>query len=526
MPGDRSIEEQVVDACAGFDVDWAHARQVVRLSDRLFRETRHLHGLTKTARPILQAAALLHDLTLSQGKEQHHLTGAHLVLRLPIPAITPMDKRIIAEVIKLHPQKIGVDSLFDSLAKSRRRYELEVAARIAAIFRIADGLDHSRTQTTGIAAVRDDGRSIEILTTGGTTVLQDTDFAATKTDFWNALSLRPVRLRQVEAAASVPPALPGPEDTVVEAVRRILQQQLEQLMSLEYGLPYDGDPEYVHEMRVAIRRLRTALAILRGALGDDGEHLRTEFTWFARALGKVRDSDVFLVFLRGCLEGSDPLHQSGLRNLIASERRRRRAAYRELLETLRSDRYAAFRNRLYPMVQSPVSSPEGLQPTDRNTSRPLWKEARSALKRRQRRLLKFGKRLEAFSGEELHRLRIAGKKFRYSAEFFAGVFPSGLQKPIRVIAAMQDLLGEAHDADVWTERLRQTGRRKSRRKRSGTDGDELRPLIRKLQSRKRDRLAEADRVWRKFSKNKNQRKLVQELASPSRAHPDPGRVFV
>jgi len=512
-----SLEEQVVRACGPFEVDWHHARRVARLADRLFVDLRHLHGLTKTARPLLRAAALLHDVTLARGKQNHHLTAARLIPRLEIPALSAAGKRMAAAAVRLHPAEVRVGSLLESFAGNRRKYETEIAGRVAALLRIADGLDHGRSGATGIAAVRDHEKQIEILTGGGESAAVDTAFTASKTDFWDALALRPVRLRV--AAEDEPPAsaLLRPEDTVAEAVRRILRREIEQIMSLEYGLAYDCDVEFVHEIRVATRRLRTAARIIRKGLGRRGEYLEEQLAVLAAALGKVRDADVLLLFLHDAASRAEPAPAALLDRLIRSERRARRAAYRDLLAVWHSEACSAFRDSLARTAAAPVGSPEGLRVAGTRASKPLWREARSSLRRRRRTLTRFGRDLASLSDTEKHRLRIACKKFRYTAEFFADVYPPKMKKLIGKLAAMQDLLGEVHDADVWTGRIR----RWAEKRRAPTEipglPAALESLLERIAERKARRLREARKLWRRMTGPKRLRKVAAIVRAPLRS---------
>jgi CHAD domain-containing protein len=515
MPENESLEDQVARVCASFEVDWEHSQHVARLADRLFRQTRHLHGLTKTARPWLKAAALLHDITLSNNTQNHHLTAAQIIPELRIPGLGASAKRIIATAVRFHPRNVGVESYKEYLSRARRPIESKIAGRLTAILRIADGLDHSRTYTNRIAAVHDDGKEVVVLASGDSVIVEDTSFTNEKTDFWNTLFLRPIRTVVSAEEENNDSALISPEITVAEAVRRIFQQQIEQLLSLEYGLAYDHDVEYVHEMRVATRRLRTALSLLGKSLADHRKGLRNELSWIATVLGNVRDCDVFLLFLREYMEQADERQQSLLRGLIGSEHRLRRGHYADLLKAFGSQRYTGFRDGFHRMAQSPIGSPEGMQPVGKRASRLVWRQARKTLKQRYDQLAPYGRSLKRLSPDRKHQLRISCKKLRYTAEFFSEVYPKQLRSVIGPMAKMQDLLGEVHDMDVWNGRIRQHVQRQQDPAKAASR-EALDSLLRHLDSQKENALRQAEDLWNRFTKPARRRKIRKLIASPKK----------
>jgi CHAD domain-containing protein len=511
MADDLSLDEQIERACAGFEIDWDHPRRVAEHCDRLFDGLRHLHGLTKTFRPILHATGLLHDITLARGKEDHHETGAEAVLGLDVPALSASEKRIIAAAIRFHPRKVRVESFIDALAGSEDRSELQIAGRITALLRIADGLDHCRSQTTEIAGFADDGDSVRVLTMGGDAAVEDTEFTNEKTDFWNTLALQPIRIEASPNGDVVGVRLVEPGIPVAEAVRRIFQQQIEQLISLQYGLPYDEDVEFVHEMRVATRRLRSALGILGKSLGEKRKHIRTELSWLADALGTVRDCDVILLFLGKYRKQADPEHVPFIEALIDAERGARGFNQRELVKTFASDRCVLFLNDFRRLAVTPVGSEDGIPKTGRRASRPVWKQARRDIARRFERVEKYSRNLARLSVGDQHRLRIDCKKLRYTAEFFNDIYKKGLRTVTGPASKMQDLLGEVHDVVVWSERIRKHIDRNEDLK---PDAPAAQALFSHLEKRSEEDLKKAQKVWRRFTRPKRRKRIRKTINSP------------
>ena len=513
---DKSLEDDVLRACRRLSVDWNHARHTARLCDRLFREARHLHGLTRTARPLVKVAGLLHDIAASSAKADHHVRAAAIIPSLRMRALGAAAKRIVAESVRLHWRSVGLRSAPARRTAGSDQVEAQIATRIAAILRVADGLDHCRTQGTEILAVSDDGRELQILTSGGPTGVEDAARAAEKADLWNAALIRPIRVSTAPSGEALQSPLLRPEDTLAEAVRRFFQRQIEQLTSREYGLAYDRDAEYVHEARVATRRLRSALRILGKSLGRQSKQWRSELSWLADALGEVRDCDVLLLFLQGWARRADRNHLPFVRSLIRSQRRARRARYRRLLDAFHSERYRAFRTEFYRAARSPVGTPEGLQTAGKRADRPIWGEAPKVLKRAYRQLAKYRRRLELLTPEQQHQLRIDCKRLRYAAEFFAEIYPDNLAIVTDAMVKMQDSLGEAHDADVWRQHVRQLAER-SRRGSSGRQASRaLNSLLRRLEARKADCLRKAQTAWGALGRVRTRRQIRSAVGSPMR----------
>jgi CHAD domain-containing protein len=213
------------------------------------------------------------------------------------------------------------------------------------------------------------------------------------------------------------------------------------------------DPDGVHDMRVATRRLRSTLRTFRSALGD-AEHLRDELRWIALLLGAVRDGDVLADELIRDISGAAPDMVPG----VVTQRIRRRLgedagrARAELAEAMESPRYFAILDELDRQVECD-------DPTV--TAKALRKRVRNRLAKADNGIeavMRVG--LVAPSDErdhELHEARKSYKKARYAVEVIA---PDHGRKAARLIArlkALQDLLGEHQDAVVAAVLLRQLG---------------------------------------------------------------------
>lgn len=208
------------------------------------------------------------------------------------------------------------------------------------------------------------------------------------------------------------------------------------------------DPEAVHQLRVALRRLRCFLALLP----DDELHtqLNRAAQGLARAMGPARNQDVFHEFLaHGPLaEGNDAPNAAALLALVSQRQGEARALARQALGGTAATLFVlALERRIIALQQDQTPGP---------SARVF---ARKALARLEERALRRGKTMPGLDGEQLHRLRIALKYLRYAAEALGPVAleKKELRKLVKATAALQELLGQRNDALQFKQLLDETG---------------------------------------------------------------------
>ena len=241
----------------------------------------------------------------------------------------------------------------------------------------------------------------------------------------------PARARPVTLPAALSP--PG-------AAREIVGSALEELQANEEGVLASRDPEFVHQARVALRRIRSALRIFRAAVGPGRARAwRAELGELAAALGRARDWDV----LAGetlppilAAHGDRPL----ARRLLGKAERRRSREREAARRALSSPRYARVVLELARWLAQADAEPAA-------PSGPLAPFAARVIGRRHRRLLAYAERLAKLDAEGRHRLRIQAKRLRYGIDGLAAVFASRRTARYRdALVDLQDALGEANDA--------------------------------------------------------------------------------
>lgn len=223
------------------------------------------------------------------------------------------------------------------------------------------------------------------------------------------------------------------------AASAILRSTLEQIEGNADGVATADDPEWIHQMRVGLRRLRSALALLRPLAGDaELRAVATEARWIADLLGTARDLDVFASETLPPLAAAAGAAAEALAPLAEDVRRRIAQARAEASAAVRSPRF----QRLLLALGALAASVAGLggAPSARGF-------AQDALGRRHKQLVRAGAALADGSPDERHRARIAAKKLRYAAEFFAASFPGPRGEAYRLaLAGLQDVLGRLNDA--------------------------------------------------------------------------------
>ena len=257
------------------------------------------------------------------------------------------------------------------------------------------------------------------------------------------------RLRTGKAAVAVkrgPPPLDrdGPAS---EAVRRIIGAAIGQLLANQPAAAA-GDVEGVHQMRVGIRRLRTALALFGKHLEPyASRHFEAELKRLGQVFGNARDWDVFCTQILPDAE-KDEIAKGWMELLRTPAEASRQVAHRELEEEFTRPAITALVLGMAAWLEpddagSPVAGDDAL-------NRPIRKPAHALLDRMARRVARGGHPRRR-SAEELHALRKALKKLRYSGDYLAAIYPP---KPVKqyqkASKRLLKLLGTGTDAAMAT----------------------------------------------------------------------------
>ena len=218
------------------------------------------------------------------------------------------------------------------------------------------------------------------------------------------------------------PALGG-RPSVRPAVAALFSAALAQVEINARGVARSADPEFLHQLRVGLRRLRT----VQRAFGIPGAKRRLRK--FKPALAAARDWDVFYGWLQNARVSPE---------LKSLARRKRAAARRQAQHVLSSRAFDQFLRRARRCVHETQASPL------------------KALEAFHRKALKKARRIDWHDEKRRHALRIRLRRLRYACEFFAPFFPrTQYAAYLKRVKALQDLLGELNDIAVARRLLKE-----------------------------------------------------------------------
>ncbi|MEO5952198.1 MAG: CHAD domain-containing protein, partial [Chloroflexia bacterium] len=235
-------------------------------------------------------------------------------------------------------------------------------------------------------------------------------------------------------------------DSMGAAGRKVVGHYYKAMLDNEEGSRLGEDLMSVHDMRVATRRMRAAMRVFGPYLqskraSDVNDGLRDT----ARALGEVRDLDVLIENADKFRESLASDQQTGLPSMIEEWRVRRWKLRKALVKLLDSREYSKLKRDMEPFVDEEVEPPdetEGAQPYQ------VRHVVGSVVMARYEGVRAFEALRDEPTITQIHALRIVGKYFRYSLEFFRDVLSKDAAAMIKDVTKLQDNLGELHDADV------------------------------------------------------------------------------
>jgi CHAD domain-containing protein len=256
---------------------------------------------------------------------------------------------------------------------------------------------------------------------------------------------------QVSAADGAAGRSPGPRTPAGDVVLAHLREQVGQIVWWDPQVRRDVE-DSVHKMRVATRRLRSALATYRPLLDRDvTEPLRDELKWLGGVLGEARDAEVLLARLLGALDAEPREAVVGpVRRRVGTELRGRyRSAHAEVVAALDGDRYLALLASLDALLEDPWLA--GNARLDAATVLPArvrkaWKRVRSRVQEAE------AAATTAERDTALHEARKAAKRARYAGESVAPALGAPAARFASAMEDVQEVLGE-HQDGVVTRRL-------------------------------------------------------------------------
>jgi inorganic triphosphatase YgiF len=216
----------------------------------------------------------------------------------------------------------------------------------------------------------------------------------------------------------------------------------------------------LHEMRVALRRMRAAISLFSDMLtGPQTEAMKAEFKWLGQELGPARELDVFIKRVVKRAEASKPNGAPSVAPVSRDVQRRLTRAFARAEDAIASARYRSLALGTAAWIEAGDWTRGDDEIVRALRERPIADAAAEELGRRRKKIRKQGRKLAALAPRRRHKLRIKVKKLRYAADFFAALFPGKKsarrhEKFVARLKKLQDALGDLNDIMVH-ERLSQ-----------------------------------------------------------------------
>ncbi len=469
-----TVRLAVEELCARREVETAHAYQVAALALKLFDATHAVCGIPAADRPLLEAAAILHDVGYAADPRRHAEVGAALIRHRRLDGFTPPQCAMIATLIRLHPAALKPEAARSLIPRRADPHRILYAA---ALLRLADALDSAHLQDAAIASVRVSKRSIRV----GVICRHfppNVEAARRQATLWREAFPVDVDLRLVGAGRSRP-ALVGPATAFHEGVRRILSIHHQMFLLNVAGALEGHDREALHDLRIAIRRLRTVLRAFRQQLaGTAARRLERDLQQLNRVLGAARDLDVWIGFFADEANARQFTGHRLWAGFVAHQVELRRLQQVTVRRHLQGAGFLALRLRLGRLLRVDLArAPQG------EADQSLLGPARQALRRALREAMERGHWRLSPAPEKLHRFRILLRRVRYLAALLGPVLGGAVRKLGKRAHALERVLGGMRDADLALARIRQEGPTPPR------------PLVRHLEALRRADSAALEQAW-------------------------------
>ena len=436
----------IEELCFKFEVETSHGYHVASLALKLFDATHVVFGIPIEDRALLEAACLLHDVGYTLSPRDHAEVGARLVRAAKLPAFSPEQVTEIVTLIRLHPLSLKLEK---ARPIAKRLPDPRRTLYAAALLRIADALDGCHLQDAAITSIRATSRRIRV----GVSCAhfpQSVEAARHQASLWREAFPADIDLRLVGGGQ---PALVGPSTPLYEAIRRLLYVHFKTLLiNVDGALAAHGD-EALHDLRIAIRRMRVVLRAFQEALvSTSGERIERDLQQMNRILGIARDLDVWIGFFSTESVSRQFTGHRLWKGFVAHQLELRRLQQATVRRQLHGARFNALRIRISRFLRIEIHRAASAVPET-----PVTGLARQVLRKSLRRAMELGHLRRSRSPEKLHRLRIALRRVRYLAGFFGPALGRPVRKLARRAHSLERVLGEMRDADLALARIVQEG---------------------------------------------------------------------
>lgn len=243
----------------------------------------------------------------------------------------------------------------------------------------------------------------------------------------------------------------APDVPALDGFRSVLANLRDAIVANWDGAIADVDPEFLHDLRVAVRRTRSVLSNAKNVICNDVRaRARDEFGWFGEITGPARDLDVYQIEWSSYI---GPLPADALEPVRAHLDAQRQAEHELLSTELIAERATRSIDEWTAWLDDPAVDDDKADGADR----PIGELIAKRVRRAHRTMVDRGRTITPSThAAVLHELRKDAKKLRYLLECFAGLYEPAARKAfVRRLKALQDNLGEHQDAEVHVVHLRE-----------------------------------------------------------------------
>ncbi len=335
----------------------------------------------------------------------------------------------------------------------------------------------------------------------------------------SAASPMPKLVRVLGVRAARPPQVSVAEmpeqPSAIELVHHALARSVVQLLHHDPGARLGTDPENVHQLRVAARRLRSDLRTFAPLLESERiDAVRRELGWLGRQVGEARDADVLGARLTELCRSLPAADQTGGARLLLRHGEQSEAAREVMLSCLRDRRYLRLIDALVKLAANPPMrvaanpSPDGKAPLPAMPGDVAARLVRRPWRRLKNAVAALG---PDPADQQLHDVRILAKRARYAADAVVPVAGKPAKRFAKRMAEVQTVLGDHQDTAVAEDWLRAAAQADPEARLAAGQ------LIAAERARRAELRAQWPVVWRKAAAKKKKKKQKKRRTWPSRA---------
>lgn len=358
------------DLAIACQIDLDHAQHISKMSIEFFDETLKLHRLPQHYRLLLDAAALLLNVAYRISPENHHILGRDLILKYNLKDVSPEERQIIASIVAFHhlPPRPHHDVAYMNLPMELRKD----TQTLAAIMRIAVGLDYSRSQTSHIVHWQYTPGEM-ILVINGRESSIDAARATQKSDLWNRLfSASQIRILTLEQA-TLADFLGEMDNQFLDFPSQILPQHAAHLLRDHYAQRFEiiaqqiisQDARLIAPLWREFQRL-TGIGVWFIPATVYQQNLKDDIEWFTRIVYSALQYATLAERSQGVLNETDPTKDdptaiTSLTVVCTHYNQLADDAFHYLQQQLQSSRYEQWLQAIktYQESDSPAALPFG-----------------------------------------------------------------------------------------------------------------------------------------------------------------------